>query len=426
MRHRVLNRRQKGDDSGRSPAAGPRVAYLTNAYPKVSHSFIRREIQALERQGFEVTRVSIRPCRDVLPDADDRAELDRTHVLLDGRYGQLALSLLANLLARPLGFLAALRMAVATGYRGAAGIGRSLVYLLEACRLARLMNGQGIRHLHVHFGTNPAAVARLARQLCGTTFSMTLHGPDEFDAAQALLLREKIADAAFVVAISDFGRGQLLRWARASDWPKINVVRCGLDGRLLKAGAGSDDHGYGQSNTLVCVGRLSAQKGMSLLLNAVAQVVRDTPLNLRIVGDGELRGDLESQIARLGLERRVRLLGWRSAEDVRREILNSRALVLPSLAEGLPIVLMEALALGRPVIATCIAGVPELVDEECGCLIPAGSEAALEEALREVLGSHPRRLAAMGAVGRARVLRNHDADRNAAQLATLMRPLAQP
>lgn len=406
-------------------APRPRVAYLTNAYPKVSHSFIRREIQALERQGFDVMRISIRPCEATLPDAEDRHEAEQTSVLLDGYPVQLVAALIERSLTRPARFLRTLGLAISTGFRSAAGVGRSLAYLAEACRLSRLLQRANIRHVHVHFGTNPAAVARLTRHLSGITYSMTLHGPDEFDAPQSLLLAEKIANASFVVAVSSFGRGQLMRWSPADDWPKIKVIRCGVDRQLIDSprpvnGAAS----LNWPRTLVCVARLSAQKGLSLLMEAIADVAQEQRFQVRIVGDGELRPQLEAQIAAFGLGDRVTLLGWRDAQDVRKEILNARALILPSVAEGLPVVLMEAMALGRPVVATCIAGIPELVDERCGWLVPAGSSPALAEALREALACPPSELASMGAEGRARVLRHHNAERNAMQLAALLRPLA--
>ena len=397
------------------------IGYLTNVYPKVSHSFIRREIAALERQGFKVHRFSIRASGEELPDPADQMEAEQTIVLLDGPRMRLFAAFLTLFFRRPYRFAQALVLALGAGLRGHSGLIRSIAYLMEACLLVRMMEEAGIRHVHVHFGTNPAAVARLAHALSGITYSMTLHGPDEFDAPASLLLSEKMASASFVVAVSDFGRGQLMRWARMADWPKIKVVRCGLERRLLEEEPPTAS--LPNSNILVCVARLSSQKGLNLLLEAAAEVARDHLFSLRIIGDGEMRPQLETQIRTLGLERRVTLTGWRDAESVRREILSARALILPSFAEGLPVVIMEALALGRPVVATCIAGIPELVDEQCGWLVPAGSRPALAEALREALDCHPGRLACMAEIGRERVLRNHNADRNAAQLADLFRPL---
>lgn len=400
-----------------------RVAYLTNVYPKPSHSFIRREILALERQGFEVTRLSVRDGGCALPDPADRSEYDRTHILLNGNYLELVLAFLSRMIAHPI----RLARGVATAWRmlsqGMSDPMRVGAYLLEACLLAKYMERAGIRHVHVHFGTNPAAVARLARELSQVTYSVTLHGPDEFDAPRALLLREKVSGAAFVIAISSFCRGQLIRWTRTQDWSKIKVVRCGIEQEQLSYVEQLAGYITGTSDHLVCVARLSAQKGLGLLLEAVAVVAQDHRFQLRIIGDGELRAQLEDQIERLGLHDHVVLLGWCSADRVRQEMLNARALILPSLAEGLPVVLMEAMALGKPVVASCISGIPELVDDACGFLLPAGSAEAIAEGLQTVLETDADILAAMGEVGRQRVRRYHDVDRNTAALAALFRPL---
>jgi glycosyltransferase involved in cell wall biosynthesis len=393
----------------------PRIAYLTNAYPKVSHSFIRREIAALERRGVEITRISIRRAHEQLPDPADAAELQRTIVLLDGTTGILRL-LLATMRAavtHPPRFLKALRLAHEMAGACGAGLGRHLAYLVEACGLVRILRARRIDHVHVHFGTNPAAVARLARTLSGISYSMTVHGPDEFDAPRALSLGGKIADASFTAGVSSFGRGQLMRWARVEDWPRIGVVRCGVDSNFFAQSNAAPP----RAKRLVCVARLSAQKGLPLLLDAAARLAADgRDFELRLVGDGELRPQLEEQIRALRLDRQVEILGWRSNEDVRSEILGSRALVLPSFAEGLPVVIMEAMALSRPVIATAIAGIPELVDSECGWLVPSGSVDALAQAMAAALDATPEQLTALGGEARARAEKWHDADENAAVL----------
>lgn len=408
--------------AGRAAAAGMCVAYLTNVYPKPSHTFIRNEILALERQGLRVARITIRRPREELVDAADREEAEDTVALLSGNPVPLLIAVAGRLVQSPKRFAAALRAAMAGGAKSGRPLAAAM-YFVEACRLAAMMEAAGLRHVHVHFGTNPAAVARLAAMLGALTYSVTMHGPDEFDAPAALQLPDKIADARFVAAVSSYGRSQLMRWSRIADWPKIAVVRCGVAPafhvRVPVSGAGL------RSRTLVCVARLSAQKGLPLLLEAAALVARTHGFQLRIVGDGELRPMLTARIAALGLAGPVRLLGWRDAAVVREEIMGARALVLPSFAEGLPIVLMEALALGRPVITTAIAGIPELVDARSGWLIPAGSVPALADAMKAALGAEPGELAAMAAHGRQRVCRLHDIDDNAAQLAALLRPLAK-
>ncbi|MCM8731662.1 glycosyltransferase family 4 protein [Hephaestia sp. GCM10023244] len=400
-----------------SPAM--RIAYLTNVYPKVSHTFIRDEIHALERIGFEIMRLTIRKPHAPLPDAVDRAEADRTIALLDVGPLAFAHAIASRFLQHPLAFIASLWMALSMGWRGAAGIARGLAYFVEACLLSTMLARAGVHHVHVHFGTNPASVALLARRLGGPTYSLTVHGPDEFDAPGALHLREKIADASFAVAISHHGRGQLMRWSRVADWPRIALVRCGASPRFHHR----SDVGL-SSRTLVCVARLSAQKGLSVLIEATAIVARAHPFQLRIIGDGEMRAEIEAHIAARGLGDHIHLLGWQSTDSVRREIEAARALVVPSFAEGLPVVIMEAFALGRPVIATAIAGIPELVDTTTGWLVPTGSADALAEAMDEMLCADIGTLQAKTAHGRARVAAQHDVDASAATLATLLRPWA--
>lgn len=407
------------------PALGTRriarVAYLTNVYPKTSHSFIRTEIAALERQGFEVARFTIRRCAEPLVDPDDVAEAARTTALLNGRPGSPLAGMLRQVVRRPLRAAAALGTALRDGHR-TRGLVRSIAYFVEAAALARHLERRGIRHVHVHFGTNPAAVARLACHMAALTYSVTVHGPDEFDAPVQLALGRTIAGARFVAAVSSFGRGQLMRWSDPADWPKIEVVRCAVSSAFLRSEPRPppDD----SPPRLVCVARLSAQKGVPLLMEAAAALAQEQDFLLTIIGDGEERAAIERGIASHRLDRHVRLLGWQDAATVRREISAARAMILPSFAEGLPVVLMEALALGRPVVATAIAGIPELVDHRDGWLITSGSSEALTDALRAVLRAPLVRLTAMGEVGRRRVAARHDPDANAAKLAALLRPHA--
>lgn len=396
-----------------------KVGYLVNQYPRTSHSFIRREIRALEAAGVEVLRYSLRPVTEELPSEADRLEAARTRFVLDAGPAGLALAALRQALRRPAAFARALRLALRLGHRSDRGLPRHLAYLAEACVLAGWLERDGAVHLHAHFGTNPAAVAALCHALGGPRYSFTVHGPEEFDRPEALHLGEKIRGAAFAVAVSSYGRSQLYRWARHADWPKIQVVRCGLDEALLRAPATP----VPAAPRLVCVARLSEQKGHLLLVEAAARLAAEgRAFELVLAGDGPLRPQVEAAVARAGLEGRVRLAGWMGADAVREAILASRALVLPSFAEGLPVVVMEALALGRPVVTTAIAGTPELVEPgTTGWLVPAGSVEALVDALRAALDAEPSRLAAMGRAGAALVARLHDAAAEAAKLAALFR-----
>lgn len=394
-----------------------RIAYFVNQYPKVSHSFIRREIQSLERQGFAVQRIALRGWDADLVDADDRRERERTRYVLKAGLAGLVPALALTLLAHPLRFLKALRMALRLGWGADRAWPYHLIYLAEACRILPWLREFGARHVHAHFGTNSAEVAMLAHALGGPPFSFTVHGPEEFDKPQSLKLREKVGQAAFVVAISSFGRSQLCRWVPHAEWDRIKVVHCGLEAAFHEVPAVP----VPDIPRLVCVGRLCEQKGQLLLVEAASRLVRKgLPLELVLAGDGEMREEIERLIARHKLERHVRITGWIASDQVREEILAARALVLPSFAEGLPVVIMEAMALRRPVLTTYVAGIPELVrDGEHGWLFPAGDVDALAGALEEFLATPPEALAAMGEAARAQVLRRHAIDVEAGKLARL-------
>lgn len=392
-----------------------RIAYVLNQHPKVSHTFIRREIAALKALGAKVDRISMRGSPDPLKDPADIEEARLTRIVLREPL-RLALSVPTETRRRPRAVLEALRLALRLGRRAGRRLVH-LVYLAEACRVAELCRKDGVTHLHAHFGTNSAAVAMLAGVVSGLPYSLTVHGPEEFDRPDTLALDEKIGRAAFTLAVSDFGRSQLFRWAALERWSRIHVVRCGLDlARFEDAAAPAGD-----APALVCVGRLCEQKGQLLLLDAIARIAPETPgLRLTLVGDGELRPLVERRVAELGLEEVVEITGWADEAEVRRRILAARALVLPSFAEGLPVVLMEALALGRPVVSTYVAGIPELVDASCGWIVPAGSVDALTAALRDVLSADPARLDALGREGRRRVADRHDASAEGRKLFDLV------
>ena len=404
-------------ESPQSMPPGFRVAYLVNQYPKASHSFIRREIAALERQGVEVQRYAVRGWDADVPDPADALEATRTRYLLRDGLVPIAAATLRAIVARPARFLAALRLAVRLGRRAERPLVYHFVYLGQACLLVEAMRRSSAMHLHAHFGTNSAEVAVLASVLGGPPCSFTVHGPEEFDAPRALHLAEKIRHAAFVVAISSYGRSQLYRWTAAADWSRIEVVHCGLDADF-HAAAGA---GVPAAPRLVCVGRLCEQKGQLLLVEAAARLHREgVPFELVLAGDGEMRAAIETCVREHGLERSVRITGWVDSARVRAEILAARALVLPSFAEGLPVVIMEAMALRRPVISTCVAGIPELVEHgRTGWLVAAGDLDDLCRAMQECLGAAPADLLRMGEAGRARVLERHDVDREAARLARL-------
>lgn len=404
--------------------SGRKLAYLVSQYPKVSHSFIRREIQALERRGWQISRLSIRGWDETLVDPDDLAERNKTTFVLRHGAPALAMALLRQFARAPGRFLAALRLALRMMRGSDRPFVWHLIYLAEACWIAPRLAAQGIAHIHAHFGTNPAEVAMLAAALSGAQYSVTIHGPEEFDRARAIHLDEKIRRAAFVVAISSFCRSQLYRLVEQRHWRKINVVHCGIDSAFSVL----DRVEPMEVPQLVCVGRLCEQKGQLLLVEAAASLAREgRKFQLILVGDGDDRGAIEALIAENNLQEHVHITGWASAERVRDEILAARALVLPSFAEGLPIVLIEAMILGRPVLSTYVAGIPELViDGESGWLFPAGSEYELIAAMRACLDTPADVLRSMGMAARARALERHGIDGPADSLAALFESALRP
>jgi len=394
-----------------------RIAYFINQYPKVSHSFIRREILALERNGFEVHRIALRGWEGELVDDEDLRERQRTRYVLQEGLRGLLLPVFQVLREQPRRFFSALLLALRMGRRADRSWPYHLVYLAEACRLLPWMRASGATHVHAHFGSNSAEVVMLAQALGGPAYSFTVHGPEEFDKPQFIHLGEKVRRAAFVVAISSYGRSQLFRWVEHAHWSKVKVVHCGLE----RAFHDVPPAAMPTVPRLVCVGRLCEQKGQLLLMQA-AGLLAEQGLEFEIVlaGDGEMRAEIEALLERYGLQARVRITGWISSEQVRAEILAARALVLPSFAEGLPVVIMEAMALRRPVLTTYVAGIPELVCHgENGWLFPAGSVEELAVALADCLAQSADVLERMGEAAYQRVLERHDIDTEAAKLAVL-------
>lgn len=396
-----------------------RIAYLINQYPKISHSFIRREIHELERLGFEIDRIAIRGWVGEDVDEPDMAERRLTRYVLRDGAKELLVSCFRVLLRRPVRLLSALRLAWTMSRRAERSFGVHLVYVAEACRILQWIETDSVDHLHAHFGTNSAEVAMLVHALGGPPWSFTVHGPEEFDKAPLIHMAEKLRRCAFVVPISSYGRSQLFRMLDRESWQKVHVVHCGLDASFFA----SPPPPPVVARRLVCVGRLCEQKGQLLLLEAARELaIRGVQFQLVIVGDGEMRPDLDAFIVRYGLQERVQMTGWLFNAAVVEQIRAARALVLPSFAEGLPVVLMEAMALGRPVISTFVAGIPELVESgRSGWLVPAGDVEALVEAMQACLEMPVEKLAEMGAAARERVAARHDIEREVPRLAQRFR-----
>ncbi|TZG26194.1 glycosyltransferase family 4 protein [Sphingomonas montanisoli] len=390
------------------------LAYLLNSYPMTSTTFIRREIEAIERAGVPVKRFAVRHWSETLVDPADVAEQARTEYLLTRNIGVLLIGAVCALVTRPRKIAASWPAWRVMLRASGSGLVRHIGYLLQAIRLQHRCARLGITHIHAHFSTNAAGVAMLCRLIGGPAYSFTVHGPDELVDPAVNAITVKTQHARSIIAISGYCRARLHNALPPDLHDRIVIIPCGIEPAAyagMPPPSGSD---------LLCVGRLCPQKGQVEIPAAVAALAERFPdLRVLLVGDGESRPTVEAAIAQHKVADRVRLLGWRSNDEVRALLGQARALLLPSHAEGLPVVIMEALASGRPVISTTIAGIPELVDDTCGWLYPAGSVEGLRDAIAAALEASPERLATMGEEGRQRVAERQDIDRIAPQLLAL-------
>jgi glycosyltransferase involved in cell wall biosynthesis len=396
------------------------LGYLTSVYARASDTFIRNEVLELRRRGHTVRTYAIRePEEEQLVSEEVRSERATTVYVLP-KYARAALfATLRLFLTQPGRTLAAFALNWRTGAKGLRARLMHMAYFVEACFLATRLRADRVQHLHVHLEEQPATVGMLASALSGIPYSMAVHGPYIFRAPVQWALGEKIARAAFVTCISEFTRSQCMLYAQLEHWPKLHLVRCAPHPSFLSA----EPAPFPDVKRFAWVGRVCEEKGVPVLIEAAARLAKEGhEFELELLGNGPLLPEIRERIAREGLERRVRCLGWAGGDAVRARLVASRVLVQPSFAEGLPVVLMEALALGRPVISTYVAGIPELVETGVdGWLVPAGSVEALTTAMREVLRSSVSELEQLGRAGRARVLASHNVQDEVGRLLELFR-----
>jgi len=367
---------------------GKRIAYLTSEYPAVSHTFIRREVEALRARGVSIETISIRrPDANIRFAPRDQEAQRTTHYLLPIGVWTLARVHLAASVRHPWAYLATLRTALRHRVPGARALLWSLFHFVESIALAAKLAEMEIDHVHNHFANSGANVGLLASRYLGVEWSLTLHGTVDWDYPAGYLLPEKIRAASFVACVSQFGRAQACAISPRSQWHKLIVVRCGVDMTVLPPRR-NDPQPAGPLR-VVTVGRLSPEKGQHGLLQAFAELLsRGVEAKLRFVGDGPLRESLVHAITELNLKNDCVLAGQKTESEVLQELAEADLFVLSSFMEGLPVVLMEALAMQVPVIAPCVAGIPELVRHgETGLLFVAGDweelASRMEQAARD-------------------------------------------
>jgi glycosyltransferase involved in cell wall biosynthesis len=383
-------------------ADGSSIGYLASQYPAKSHTFIRREIEALRMHGLPVRVFSVRrPPPESGQYAGYRAAFEETWYVLPASLASLVSSHGSALLARPIAYFRVLILALRHRVPGLRAMIWAFFHFAEAILLAQELERRRIRHLHNHFANSGANVGLLASQFLELPWSLTLHGISDIDYPAGPLLGRKIEAARFVVCASYFLRAQAMRAVSPAHWHKISVVRCALN--LADIPQPSRSRSVHPAR-MICVSRLSPEKGHEGLLEAFAAVrARCVDAVLTIVGDGPELARVRECIRVHHLADHVALLGALGEEEALLQIAHSDVLVLASFMEGLPIVLMEAMALGLPVIAPRLAGIPELVtDEKHGLLFRPSDWDDLAEKMARLL-TDPILRAGFGHAGRAKI-----------------------
>lgn len=344
-----------------------RIAYFTNTYPRATDTFIRREVIGLRERGFEVLTYSVRRTgtdHDVDPEVI--AEKNNTRYLMPIPIVQCLVTLVKTAVNRPVPLLKSLLLAIKTVRPGVKGWLLQIAYFIEAVQLAAQFQDDNIEHIHNHLGDNSGNVTMFASVISGIPFSISIHGPHIFFEAQYWALREKSQLATFISCIGEYCKSQMMLYADMADWKKFSIVRCGIDLTRFE---------YRQPATaiknMVYVGRLSGEKGLPILFQSLQLLKsRDYDFTLKLLGDGEDRQFLQQEAQRMGLADNIEFSGFVDQATIAKELRDSDIFVLPSFAEGIPVALMEAMAIGIPVVATYVGGVAELVvDKETGLTV---------------------------------------------------------
>jgi colanic acid/amylovoran biosynthesis glycosyltransferase len=397
------------------------VAYLSSRYPAISHSFIAREVRALRKLGLRVDTFGIHRSepRHVLSAGDAEALRD-TYAVLPPQWPGFLSAHLRALVTRPRRYLGALILALRQPPARRTGRAHDLAHFAEAVPIWRECRRRGLRHVHAHFTRPSADVALLASHLAGgeLSWSFTAHGVD-IPLDDPKRLAEKVRRAGWVACVSDYGRAQVMGVVEARFWPKVHLIRCGVDPDefsppLRRNGRDGDLR-------ILTVGRTEPVKGHAVLLDAVALLAeRGVETSTTVVGDGSLLHRLRERAAELGIAGRVRLVGSVGQDRIRDQYAAADVFCLPSFGEGVPVVLMEAMTMELPVVASRVMGVPELVEDGVsGLLVAPARPDLLADALERLAGDRALR-GRMGKAGRAAVARRFDPDVAAGLLRRLL------
>jgi colanic acid/amylovoran biosynthesis glycosyltransferase len=392
------------------------LAYLVSEYPGVSHTFILREIRRLRAMNSDIRVASINQCRRPTAQLteEERQEMAATYYVKKAGVSGALRAHWFVLASRPIAYLRGLGFALRLAGGDIKRLLFAIFYFVEAVMLGRWMERQGLRHVHVHFANPAAQVALIASRVFAIRYSLTVHGPDEFYDTQGHNLTEKVAGASFVCCISYFAISQLKLLSPSSEWSKFELTPLGVDPKVF---APCPFRFVPEPFEILCVGRLVAAKGQHILLEAIDRLVhKDFRVRLRLVGDGPERKPLELEVRRRGLSEHVIFEGSVNEDRIREFYRGADAFVLASFAEGVPVVLMEAMAMEIPCVTTYVGGIPQLIQNEVDGLLVAPSDVnALTSAIERLIGDPALRIR-LATAARERVFKHYNLGPNVSRL----------
>ena len=413
-----MNSQFKSTQQSATADNGPGIAYLISKYPAISHTFILREVLGLRALGLRIEPVSInqpdRPFDKLTP--EEREEAEKTFFLKgQGLAAQHVLTLVRVLFTSPVVVLRGVKAMLEYGGTDVKVRAMTPFYLAEALLIGEWMRKRRLDHLHSHFAGAVAVVAMFMARAYNKTFSFTIHGPDEYMDLRALNVKQKSQAAKFVITISEFGRAHLLRILGMGARDHVSTVRLGVDLQEFqpvqhRVQAGMPVH-------LVCVGRLVKEKAQDVLLEALAILLkRGLDVRLTLVGNGIAEEQIKQVARNLDLQSHVTFTGALSQPDTHAILQSADIFVLPSFAEGIPVALMEAMAMEIPCISTTVMGIPELITNgQDGILVQPGSVDDLAAALQVMIADSELRQT-IGKAGRNKVAESFNLGINVPQL----------
>ncbi len=423
--------RRRARRRGEPRDAPLKLAYLCAQYPAVSHTFVLREVEALRRCGVEVATFSIRRAgAEHLLSRADRAAFESTYAILPPRWGALLAAHLRLICSAPRAYLSTLALALRLAPPGIRGRLWQVFYFVESVVLWRECSARDIRHVHVHLANVAADVALLAAHIGSLadprrpwSWSFTMHGPTEFADVGLHRLAAKVQRAKFVVCISDYARSQLMTLCDPGMWDKLHVLHVGIPIAQFTPTDAAWPHSErtpapaSTEPTVLFIGRQVPEKGQGVLLQAAALLAaRGHRIKLTLAGEGPARAAFEALAQRLGLAEQVSFPGAVGQEEIHALYAGAAVFCLPSFAEGIPGVLMEAMAMEVPVLSTRITGIPELIEDgRDGLLVAPGRADELADALERLLAD-PALCRELGARGREKVLAQFNTIGSAEQL----------